>query len=106
MTVVPIVDNIQQPLNLDDLNLCKFISLFLSGPSGDQRFLLFGKSNPGEIRGVSLFADRDRNYSPMVPIENLQIPRAMDYYRYHHYIKNMLHTIHDSTDYSPDTKIK
>eukprot|EP00057_Strongylocentrotus_purpuratus_P026506 XP_011680980.1 PREDICTED: low-density lipoprotein receptor-related protein 1 isoform X3 [Strongylocentrotus purpuratus] len=59
------------------------------------KFLLFGQGYPGSVRGIPVNESRDPNYESMVPILNLQSPRAVDFYAAEDYVYYA-----DSTNYT------
>lgn len=67
----------------------------LSGNADNAKFLLFGQGYPGSVRGIPVNESRDPNYESMVPILNLQSPRAVDFYAAEDYVYYA-----DSTNYT------
>jgi len=55
--------------------------VFFTEPNHEDVYLLYGKRNPGEIKGVPLFQGTKSTNVPVRFVENLQSPRAMDLYR-------------------------
>ncbi|XP_076823399.1 prolow-density lipoprotein receptor-related protein 1-like isoform X2 [Clavelina lepadiformis] len=51
-------------------------------PEHQDTFLVYSKENAGEIKGTSLYPIGSKQTTPpFIPVENLQIPRAFDFYR-------------------------
>ena len=74
------------------------IYLLIFSPPGNSemsRFLLFGQGYPGSVRGIPIQKYDDPNYESMVPILNLQSPRAVDFYAAEDYVYYA-----DSTNYT------
>ena len=56
---------------------------------------MFGQGYPGSVRGIPIQKYEDPNYESMVPILNLQSPRAVDFYAAEDYVYYA-----DSTNYT------
>ncbi|XP_077974467.1 prolow-density lipoprotein receptor-related protein 1-like isoform X1 [Styela clava] len=59
--------------------ILEYDGLSCKQPKEEQKFLLIGKTRPGEIKAVNMFKP-EHTIEPIVPIENLQNPKAIDYY--------------------------